>query len=292
MPRHCIVQISDLHLSRERAYNQPGWEACLSHIAAEQPSFVAVTGDHVLDDPDCETDHLFARSELDRIPVPWAAIPGNHDIGDLNPRPYMGQHITKGRLQRYQRVFGSDRWVRQLGRWRLLGLNAFLLGSDMPEEGEQERWLRAILSEDPDRPTALFLHKPLCLFSLEEESSPDVCVLPKGKHRLLIAFNGVNLRLVASGHNHHYRTALIRGIFMVWAPSTGQILRIPRPFRATLKPGVVVYWLDDDGSVEFGLVEPNGIVATDITRLIALHGAMRSAPSLPLPNRFQPASAE
>src|SRR5215813_9114212 len=112
MSGYHVIQVSDIHLSAERAYNQANWVACLRHIANEQPDLVVITGDLVLDDPDQTEDHRFARSQLDRIPVPWLAIPGNHDIGDANPNPFMDQHITEERLQRYLSHFGADRWIR------------------------------------------------------------------------------------------------------------------------------------------------------------------------------------
>ena len=282
MARHHLIQISDLHLSEQRAYNQDGWEACLAYIESEAPDFVAVTGDHILDDPDAEDDHLFAAEQLKRIPVAWAAIPGNHDIGDTNPHPYFGQHLSPARLKRYRDIFGYDRWCRDAGRWRLIGLNAFLFGSDLPEEDDQYDWFRAQTRKDPGRPTALFLHKPLCINSLYEESSPDVCILPEGRRRLMKSLQGVNLRLIASGHNHHYRSSTLGTMAMVWAPSTAQILRMPRDFRALLRPGVVHYWFDDEGGLEFLHAEPPGIAAIDITDFIDRYGAMRSAPMLPL----------
>jgi 3',5'-cyclic AMP phosphodiesterase CpdA len=282
MTRHHVIQVSDLHLSAARGYNQPGWEACLAHIAVERPDLVVATGDLVLDDPDEDADHDFARSELERIAAPWVTLPGNHDIGDANPAPYMGQHLDMKRLQRYLRTHGSDRWVRELGAWRLIGINAMLLGSGFAEEVEQEAWLRTTVAQDRTRPTALFLHKPLCIDRLDEaDSSPDVCVLPDGRRRLLALLAGVNLRLVASGHTHHYRTLSSGGIAMVWAPSTAQILRMRRPFRALLRPGVVHYWFDGE-SLEYGLVEPHGMVANDVTETLARYQAMRYAPPRPV----------
>src|SRR5882762_702955 len=136
MTRHHVIQVSDLHLSAARAYNQPGWEACLAHIAAERPDLVVATGDLVLDDPDLDADHAFAHRELARIAAPWLALPGNHDIGDANPAPYMGQHLDPRRLQRYLHVHGADRWTRELGAWRLIGINAMLPGSDLAAEAE------------------------------------------------------------------------------------------------------------------------------------------------------------
>ncbi|WP_162458071.1 metallophosphoesterase family protein [Mesorhizobium tianshanense] len=278
MARHHVIQISDLHLSEERSYNQPGWEACVQYIKNSGPEFVAVTGDLVLDDPDRDEDHHFVRSQLDRISAPWASIPGNHDIGDTHPNPYMGQRFDVSRLQRYRRSFGADFWTRELGDWLLIGLNAMLPGSGLQVEAEQYEWLREIAHEDPNRPTALFLHKPLCINRIDEESSPDACVVDVGRDRLLSVMQGVNLRFVASGHNHHYRTLTSGEVKMVWAPSTAQILHMARPFTALLRPGLVNFWLDDDGSLEFGLVEPSGMVATDVTDIIRQYGAMRSAP--------------
>jgi 3',5'-cyclic AMP phosphodiesterase CpdA len=284
MARYHVIQVSDLHLSAARGYNQAAWEACLAHIAAEGPDLVVATGDLVLDDPDVEADHNFVRRELARIATPWLALPGNHDIGDANPAPYMGQHLDAERLQRYLRAHGSDRWVRELGAWRLIGINAMLPGSGLAAETEQEAWLRALVAEDRARPTALFLHKPLCIDRLDEDSSPDDCVLPEGRRRLLAALAGVDLRLIASGHNHHYRTLSTGGIAMVWAPSTTQIQRIPRRFRALLRPGVVHYWFGDDG-FEYGLVEPPGVVANDVTELVARYQAMRYTPPCPVTQR-------
>jgi hypothetical protein len=49
----------------------------------------------VLDDPDAEEDHAFARAQVERITVPWRAIPGNHDVGDTQPRPYKDQAVIR-----------------------------------------------------------------------------------------------------------------------------------------------------------------------------------------------------
>ena len=193
----------------------------------------------------------------------------------------MGQHFDDARLFRYRATWGADYWARELGNWVIIGLNAFLPGSGLASESEQEDWLRQAIRSHEIRPTALFLHKPLCLDRIEEESLPDICVIAPGRDRLLSILRQANLRLVASGHNHHYRTLAVGRTQIVWAPSTAQILHMPRPFTALLKPGLVNYWLDDDGSLEFGLIEPAGMVATDITDLIARHRAMRVAPLLP-----------
>ncbi|WP_084302105.1 metallophosphoesterase [Bradyrhizobium sp. WSM2254] len=281
MGRHYIIQISDLHLSESRAYNQVGWEACLRYIANDEPELVICTGDHVLDDPDVEDDHEFAFRQLSRLRTPFVALPGNHDIGDCNPAPYLGQHVNRIRLARYRRIFGPDWWSREVGDWRLLGLNSMLLGSGLAEEQAQRSWMLETIQTENSRPTAVFLHKPLFVEQRAEPDVPDICVTAYGRDRLLKDLDGVNLRLVASGHNHHYRTLMVDGVQFVWAPSTAQILRIPRAFRALMIPGLVRYWLDDNGSIEFGLEQPPGMEASDITDMLDRYHAMRSAPLLP-----------
>jgi 3',5'-cyclic AMP phosphodiesterase CpdA len=282
MNRHHVVQVTDLHLSAERAYNYPGWSACLAHINRTRPDFVAVTGDLVLCDPDHAPDHAFVRSQLGRIEVPWAALPGNHDVGDSGPRPYMGQWITDERRRRYLDHFGADRWVRELGRWRLIGINAQLLGSGLEAEAEQRDWLRTALAEGEGRPAALFLHKPLFVHGPDEQDDPVFSVTRRGREAVLELLRAANVRLVACGHNHAYRTFTSGGIAMVWAPSSSQIMSNEvGPFHAPQVPGVVHYWFDDD-KVEFGMVQPDGLAALDVAGLLDGHGAMRHAPLLPL----------
>ena len=145
MSRHTLIQVSDLHLSALRAYNYRGWAACRDHINRVRPDLVVATGDLVLCDPDHDPDHEFVAAELARLDVPWAALPGNHDIGDTGPRPYMGQWVSDARRQRYLDRVGPDWWARDLGRWRIIGLNAQLPESGLAAEAEQFAWLETEL---------------------------------------------------------------------------------------------------------------------------------------------------
>jgi 3',5'-cyclic AMP phosphodiesterase CpdA len=279
LSRHVVYQVSDLHLSRERAYAVPGWRACLRHIAAERPDLVVATGDHVLDDPDDDPDRDFARAELGRIATPWRAVPGNHDIGD-NIRPaHMGQEITAERLARWHQAYGDDRFVHDVGRWRLIGINAILFGTGLPGEAQQAQWLAALVDEEPRRPIALFLHKPLALAQLDEGAGANH-VAPEARRSLLATLSRGNLRLVASGHWHQYRTLVLGGVAQVWAPSAGFIgLDLPLPTPGTRRPGMVGYAFDGD-DVVFQHIEPPGLVGADIMSLWQRHRAMRHAPPL------------
>lgn len=278
--RQLVVQLSDMHLSGARAYNVPGWDACLAYTNAQRPAFVAITGDLVLDDPDAAADHAFARSELNRLTSPWAALPGNHDIGDTEPDPHMGQYVDEIRRQRFVTHFGLDRWFRDIADWRVVGINSLLLGGDSPAEAEQADWLRSTLSEAGDRPIALFMHKPIGLHRLDERATTSWCVTAEGQRRLMSLLQGSPLKLVASGHAHIYRSIIQDGITMVWAPSTSPFHgRATRPFGGVRRPGLVEYWFDGD-AVEFGMVEPPGAIQFDVADMAAAHRSMRFAPPL------------
>jgi len=279
MARHHIIQISDLHLGKTKQYNQAGWEACLAHINKVSPEFVAVTGDHVFDDMDCDEDHAYVRHQLDRLNSKWKAIPGNHDIGDTHPEPYENQHFNEERLYRYKRHFRDDRWSLDLGEWRLIGINSFLPGSGIsPLEEEHAGWLAKAVSSAEGRPIALFSHKPLCVDKLDEPSDPYFCITAAGRDQILSTIRQANIRFIGCGHNHHYRTVSTNNLPMIWAPSTSQVFTMERPYTGLATPGFVNFWLDDNGDFEFGLTEPQGIVLNNTNAMVSHFGRMRNLP--------------
>ena len=136
-----IVQVSDTHLSRNRAYFQINWEAFLRLMAAERPDLIVHTGDLCLaanEDPD---DMVFGRAQMERLDIPWRIIPGNHDIGETPPDPKRGHPMTEERRDAWCRLFGPDWWETDAGPWRVVAVNAQLMGSGFPAEEEQWQWL-------------------------------------------------------------------------------------------------------------------------------------------------------
>src|SRR5262245_49332378 len=207
-----LLHVSDLHLSEVRAYNVRNWEICLQEIAARRPDLVVVGGDMTLDDPDVEADQFFARSQLDRISVPWKALPGNHDVGDSLPFPYHDQPITQQRLERYRALYGSDYWSIDCDDWRVVGINSQLFASNLASEQEQYDWLAHALASANGRRVAIFTHKPLCLDAIEETTTSQWHVDPESRQKLWRLMRQHNVDLVASGHTHRYRTMSAEGI--------------------------------------------------------------------------------
>ncbi len=281
MNGHVVFQLSDPHLSRDRGYTAAGWEACLRHVAQARPDFVVATGDQVMDDPDDAADQQHARATLDRLAIPWAAIPGNHDIGDSGPAPHMGQDVTPARMERWQRLYGPDRWVRDLGAWRLIGLNAQLPGSALTGAAQaQQDWLEQTLRAAPERPAMVFLHKPLCFFDHGETAASEYLLDPAGRDALATLLRAGTVRLVASGHAHCARVAWPGGVPHVWAPSATLLGGGGADVPGDSQPGMVRYELGADGDVRFDFVRPLELVAFDPVPLKRLHGAMRFAPPL------------
>src|SRR5262249_36907506 len=156
---------------------------------------------------------------LRHLESPVYAIPGNHDVGDEPPGQEADQIIDAHRLRRWMSVFGSDRFAFDLGSWRVIGINAQLLGSGLPQEGEQETWLDAELGRDW-RPVLFALHKPLFLQSDAEAAMTATSVNPEPRARLLRRLRGSPVRVVVSGHLHCHRDVVRDGLRHVWAPST------------------------------------------------------------------------
>ena len=81
-----VILVSDTHLSASAPQAQANWDAVVSYVGACAPDLVIHLGDLSLDGARNAMDLRHGRTQLDRLPAPWRAVPGNHDIGD-NPWP-------------------------------------------------------------------------------------------------------------------------------------------------------------------------------------------------------------
>jgi 3',5'-cyclic AMP phosphodiesterase CpdA len=75
-----IAHMSDLHFGRVRTEIV---QALLADVAALSPTLVVISGD--LTQRASRAQYEAAEAFLARMPVPWVAVPGNHDIPTLNP---------------------------------------------------------------------------------------------------------------------------------------------------------------------------------------------------------------
>jgi 3',5'-cyclic AMP phosphodiesterase CpdA len=259
-----IIQISDTHLSPQKTHFADNWPPLADWIRAERPDLVIHTGDVTVDGADNEADLRHSAGLLRDLGMPVLAIPGNHDVGDAaHPR----QPVNPQRLERWRAHFGPDRWVEDCGGWRLVGLDALLIGSGLDEEAAQAEWLERTMRETAGRRVAWFLHRPLFLDDPGEGDTGYWSVKPQPRAPLCDLARGGNVGLVASGHLHKAHDFAHDGMRFLWGPASsflvGPAIQPEMPgdkrlgavvyefgeasFTARIAaiPGLCTYWIDD-----------------------------------------------
>lgn len=249
-----LVQVADLHLGAGQEHHLDNWLKVSDWITRERPDLVVINGDMIMNDPDAEADHAFARARIGELPVPCRYLPGNHDIGDNVISGRMSKRVDDARRARYLRHYGEERWTFEAAGWGFVGLNSQLLGSDgQPAEAEQWAWLEQALEGHRGRPVVLFLHKPLFL---DHPSEPDYedptlrqsCIDSASRVRLLDLCRRYGVRLVSSGHKHQTRSFSLDGIYYLWAPSTACVNSSPTTLHWGVREvGFIDYRFRPDG---------------------------------------------
>lgn len=257
-----FAQISDTHLSRERPFFTANFLRVAEHLRASRPDLVVNTGDLALDGPEREDDLAEARRLHDAMGLSVRYIPGNHDVGECQEAPAHPQMlpITDERRGRYLRHFGDDFWTLDAPGWRLVALNAQLLGSDLADAAAQIAFLRDAAAGSGGRRIALIVHKPLFHASAEETAVTGRFVNPEPRKQLLDIFAGQAPALVCSGHVHQYLSNRVQGAHHVWGPSTAFVLPDAQQPRYGLKHvGYVAHDLMPDGTHDSRLVAVPGM---------------------------------
>src|SRR5262249_38138279 len=155
-----IVQLSDIHISGRHGYFYENWRRVLKEVDAIEPDAVVVSGDLTINGVEDEADLVFARRELDRLPEPWWALPGNHDVGEEPDALHVGQPVDVEGWRGDVSPCGPEWWEADVAGWRLIGLDSQILGSGLVAGAEQLDGLAGVLGRD-GRPVGVFPHKPL-----------------------------------------------------------------------------------------------------------------------------------
>lgn len=265
-----IVQISDTHLLAEGPVMAGNFERAVEFINASlRPDLVVHSGDVVGIDPDDARDREAAALALRSLDAPYLVVPGNHDVGEPGPEPWMGVSITSARVAEHNRAFGEVPFLEPLGEWGILGLNSELFGSGLPEEEEQWRFLERVLGEADGPPLLLFGHQPL--WKPHPAAAGETHVPDATRLRLLGLPGAARLRAAGSGHLHCHRRRRRPELLEVWSPATACIGDAHEGFSEWIQPGIVEWTLDGD-QVSARFYAPPGLDerdALDIPELIA-----------------------
>jgi len=258
-----VILVSDSHLSESAPQARANWDAVVAYVGVRRPDLVIHLGDLSLDGARGATDLAHGRAQLDRLPVPWRAVPGNHDLGD-NPSPGVpaGYITDDARRQRWLDVIGPDYWSATIGGWAVLALDAQLLGSGLGAEAAQWSWL----GEQAGRfrggpPVALITHKPITTDRTELAAAPSYRFWPPdARERLARLFGGTPPALVMSGHVHQYRLLRLDGTDHLWVPTTWAVLPgHVQPVFGAKRCGIVSLTLAAAPPAQQELIEPDGL---------------------------------
>jgi 3',5'-cyclic AMP phosphodiesterase CpdA len=242
-----IIQLSDTHLSHLGGTPSRNMALLTGYLNTElRPDLVINTGDLVIANPDSQPDRQTAWELHQKLDAPLLVLPGNHDVGESAPDPWMGIPVTSDRVAAFTSTWGPDRFFRAGDDgWVLIGINSERMSSGLPEEAEQWDWLAGAAERARGKSVMLFLHKPLWF---PGGSQPGITITEPDRQRLISLFARARLRVVANGHLHRYRHEFHDGILTVWSPSL-TFASPPDPGRGLEDDGpsgIVEYRLDGD----------------------------------------------
>jgi alkaline phosphatase D len=239
-----IVQITDTHFSPEKRHFNGNWAPLLEWIEAQKADLIVHTGDLTVDGADKADDITFSMDLMRQATAPMLIIPGNHDVGHL---PGSSQPVNAERLSRWRSLAGEDRFVEDADGWRLVGINALLLGHEDDEEEAQFEWLRTVFETRNGRRLALFSHKPLFVDEPHEGDTGYWGVRPNQRKRIYDLMAAHDVPLFASGHLHWAWKGQFENTSLVWGPSAAFIIdTLEREMPGERLVGAVVHTIDGD----------------------------------------------
>lgn len=214
-----ILQISDLHITPEgqlcegRIDTALALRDMLAGLARLLPAIgpverLVISGD--LTETGCEAAFRHLSAVMEECPVPWRAIPGNHDSreamrGFAAGADWMPEH-------------GPINWCEDLGEGALIGLDTLIEGHHHGALSDDTLdWLRTTLCKFRRRPVLIFLHHPPISTGI---AGMDAIRLeqPGLLESVLHAHDGPVQ--VACGHVHRMMTGQLAGRPVVIAPGT------------------------------------------------------------------------
>ena len=247
-----IAVIADTHIGVSKTNFVDNWRRAAERVNDRRPDLTILLGDLTFDGANSDDDCAFAKEALADLKSPCLVLPGNHDVGDTDRGSR--QPANAERIARWVRHFGADRWVSdEIAGWRLIGLNAQILGTGLSEEADQWRFLEEALLTD--RRILLFTHQPLFLEHRQEGDRPYWTSVATARLRLLDVATRAGAVAIFSAHMHRALSFVSSDEpSLFWVPATSFLTRdtsMP-PQNGAGMLGVTFLDLADDGfSVAF-----------------------------------------
>ncbi len=239
-PDFTFVVISDPHVSRPdlvaRYAHNHRVAKLVEQINALKPAFVIDSGDIVTTFPGREDFDDCAKRSLElfgALQVPVYHAPGNHDIGNKLQITYSGDpgpdevykkgwYVNRQNLEQYRRYFGPDYFSFEHEGCHFIVMNNALLNSGMPEEAEQEKWLREDLeAAKTSRLIVVAMHNPLFWVGTDDVGTENYELVNEPmRGELIDLFERYKVHAVFTGHTHHRISNYLGGTKYLTLPST------------------------------------------------------------------------
>jgi len=209
-----FVHATDTHVPRAGRQKMTDFKAEVASIAAEQ-SFCVLTGD-LVDLSDSHTyeqgrdEWGFFAEQTANFPVPWLAIPGNHDIAGVRAKSGWDKEHPDYGYGFYDRIVGPLRWSFDYAgvHFAAVDFNATPAGAwawGVPQSAID--WLKLDLARvKPGTRKYLFVHYP---------------VVPNQGFAELVSAAKVDY--IFTGHAHTDRIVDVRGVKALIGGSVSQV---------------------------------------------------------------------
>ena len=244
-----IAQISDLHITPPGvlAYGRVDTAAALTRSIdtlnrlSPRPDLVVISGD--IANSALPEEYERAKTLLEKLQMPFAAIPGNHDrrIPMRKALPDPGYRAPESALNA----------VRRIGRLDILLIDSTVPGAPHGElDAATLAWLDGALAASATRPALLFLHHPpfktgiVYTDAMRLRNADALAALLKRYPRAL---------LVATGHVHRAAQTVFAGISATICPAGEQAVtlefepRWPEVFKIEPPAFHLHVWLPGEG---------------------------------------------
>lgn len=217
-----VALMSDTHWAAQTKTNQAAYrlhlDQAIQQINAAKVALVLVAGD--LTENGATQDLKDVKQQFQKLQAPFLCVPGNHDIGGkVMPNGKEAKsNVTSKRIKQYEAVFGPSFYVKETAGVRVVGVNASLLGSGLPEEAAQWQLLEKELAKPAGLPTLLLQHYPVFLVKIDEPGGVYWNLEPEPRTRLLKLIKQAGIKTVLTGHTHLTVTHQVEGINFLTTP--------------------------------------------------------------------------
>ena len=214
-----IAFLSDTHTNSNTTGDQPLYKAHLEEVIqqvnATGVDVVLIAGDLTQGGKAEEMEDF--KKQIAAFKAPVLYVPGNHDIGNKH---YTGgtNPVNTVPIAHYEATLGRsfDSWV--ISGVRILGVNSPILGSGLPHEADQWKFLEKELAVPSSKPTIVFMHYPPYVTSTDEPGGNYHNVEPEPRARLLKLLKQGGVRTLLTAHLHRPLTNRYEGLFIYTTP--------------------------------------------------------------------------